>query len=1655
MATRQSNVVITANGKQAEAVLTAINERVKSLAASEKQLQAALKQMRTESKQDTDQYKQLQQELKGVQREMKSLNTAAQQNQSNMEKVNAVIKDLSKATTRQLRDALRAGKKELERMSASDKELKPLQQRLKLIQQQIDRNTNSVKSHGSAWQIAVKNITAYVGVFGLFNAGKRALKDIITLNSHLSDQMADIRKVSGLEMSDIEQLTRNLAKIDTRTTLEELNSISYAGAKLGFGEYGIEGLEQFTRAANMVNVALKEDLGDEALTALSKITENMGLIKKMGVEDAMLATGSAMFKLASSSTAAAGPIVEITKRIIPMAKSVGLATSDVLALASSADSLQLPLEVTGTALSKFIAAMQVNHNLIEKTLGIPAGTIESWLKQGKAMDTILLIFDQMKEKGNMSQLMPIVKMLGGEGSRLITVLQAMSQEVDRVRKHLDISHAAFKEGTAVIDEYNIQQETAQAYLERSNNLLRNAFVNPDAQIAVKEMTRAWYEFIKGLTTGRTSLFMCKTAVDLLIGSLKLLINILPGLLAGTVVQMLSRWVVSLTATKAATDAATLSWKNLTAVAKANWIGLLAGAITQLTAWMLSFAHASEEARVQQLTVNKAMADAAQKADDEIVMLGTLKRQLDNVNISQSERSRLLSKVRTNYDIYLSYLGIEIKNVKDLTKHYAQLAFVIKQRYAYEAREELKKSRLDSDGGKRQNRRVAGAELQQEAKNLGLKFNLEEDVLPLFRAGKSVEDVFRVINPKGKGATKVYRGAFSQATDQEGSALKSLLRKYMVAYQKERSEEASIDAAFADELKGNKKLGVGDWNQDQFLITRPTGEFVTAPDKEAAKAARAAALAEKKEMRQQLQESEAEAKAIVDNIKNFYERQITETLNIATATGMNPELQDQLVNSLTMRMNSALAQARKAVAGTKNDWEAFKLTIQDDMIEPLVDGTNESMQLLDKIENNNLAALRRQIAALSKSLNKPESALIDQVWKNATLNEKANAKMENKEEQRRRQAILEKNFTGKVNQDTETTMEQFGFAMLTPEQMKIILNGGKEAQQFLDERSREWQVMLANARENFSMLATTDNPADLFGILFGQDWESHKDEMKLRGLLDLTGEDFQLFYDELIKYNDAYVEAQKRAAERVVKINDYVFESRFDVKAIDDEVRQLDKLSKQQSREGGRSRDMQQRMGIADTMANDPELLRLALIEERERKHLEMMQQLLEQEKITMKEYNAAMEKYDSARAAHADKVAQSVSERIALLQQLTHPIEDFGTAVGDAFATMTTDAEEGRKALQDAVKSMIEQFGKMTIKMYAELMTQKMQQALFHQEMEAEDRRHSAAQTAEEEGGKKRVSVIKAIGALILGQKKKQKKQELKIERQAQGEQTDVVEEEGESRLDVTSVVETGIASITQKAAQDITQTKQSQAAANAATTAAETEGSVAAGVAGGAAKIIGTLGWWGIPLIAVITALLNGLLAFALGKLFGGSKSQNSSSSATNVKLKSGMLTYDSGNIHTVLGTDGRVYQARDEGTIQTGIVRSPITASVNGQPSIIGERGPELVVGRETTRAIMLSRPDILKTIADIDRNRSGRAFRTLDDGDLSALAAGGSVSSDSIAANNETMQQLAQTVAMLSQTLTAIQQRGIPAHINKYGRGGLIDEVQSGMKFMQKYQ
>ena len=300
-------------------------------------------------------------------------------------------------------------------------------------------------------------------------------------------------------------------------------------------------------------------------------------------------------------------------------------------------------------------------------------------------------------------------------------------------------------------------------------------------------------------------------------------------------------------------------------------------------------------------------------------------------------------------------------------------------------------------------------------------------------------------------------------------------------------------------------------------------------------------------------------------------------------------------------------------------------------------------------------------------------------------------------------------------------------------------------------------------------------------------------------------------------------------------------------------------------------------------------------------------------------------------------------------------------------------------------------------------------------------------------------------------------------------EKTDTVEQGGEERLKATTLLETGAASVVQQVGQMTLSQKQTQDAAESQQEAGKAQGSVLAGIAEGAAKIIGSLGPWGAPLIAVITALLMGLLNTALAALSGGSSSGgNSATTKRKVKLAQGMLTYDSGNVQTVLGDDGRVYHARQSGSLPEGVsmVHEPIVTRVNGQQALVGERGPEIVIGRKATRQLQMNRPDLLRAIALFDRGYTGHTVRTFDEGNLEDMATAIAAASPSAtvpesaegraaqearnAAMMQTLGQLAFTIGQLQQQLSD----GIQASINMYGENGLHNKMKQADKFLSRY-
>ena len=207
------------------------------------------------------------------------------------------------------------------------------------------------------------------------------------------------------------------------------------------------------------------------------------------------------------------------------------------------------------------------------------------------------------------------------------------------------------------------------------------------------------------------------------------------------------------------------------------------------------------------------------------------------------------------------------------------------------------------------------------------------------------------------------------------------------------------------------------------------------------------------------------------------------------------------------------------------------------------------------------------------------------------------------------------------------------------------------------------------------------------------------------------------------------------------------------------------------------------------------------------------------------------------------------------------------------------------------------------------------------------------------------------------------------------------------------------------------------------------------------------------------------GLLSWAISAAFGGSDS-GGADSGPNVKLATGMLTYDGGNVQSVgggstpsgdttspvLGTDGKVYNAKQVGKLQTGIVTQPIATMVNGQPSLVGEKGPEMVIGRETTAAMQMARPDLINEIVKFDKNFSGRGFRTYDDGNLSDFA---TVPDASAAGENmltsDDIQGFRDTMAEFTAMMLLLQKNGL--HVNKFGRGSVTQESADGAAFMRR--
>ena len=1264
-----------ASGEDIKQTMDAIQQKIQQLPAGSK----AVSDLRR-------QYAQLEQTMKGTRLSQAQLNDIVARSKT------------GKANINELRQAYKQLEEELNQLNTKSKEFNEKQKELKDLKKNIDNATGAISQQSKSWQTALKNLTAYVGLFQVFNAIKDTVTSAIKKNFEYSSSLTDIRKVSGLTMQDVNKLSEELAKIDTRTSVDGLAQLAYQGAKLGMGKYGVEGMKQFVAAADQINVAIGEEMGEEALPALSKMVETMGLIPKMGIEKAMLATGSAMFKLSSTSTSTSTHIVEFAKRLTGVSRTAGITTDQLLALGSASDSLFLMPEVSATAMSKFIVALQKNHNLIEKDLGIPDGTIKRMYAAGNAMDAIVMVLEKMRDKGNMNALGGIFKDLGSDGQRLVTAMVTMSKNVDVLKDHLYESKEAFEEATAVTSEYTMQQQSAAGILDRANNLWEKAFINPDGVESVKSMAQAWYDMSQMILQSPIFKNTLQAAMWSVITACKVFVTLLP-LIANYVAALGIYKAVSFLwelgkAIKAAAAAQTL----FNSAAKVNPYVAIASAIVTAVGVVWSFVEADREAAAAEAeAARKANAwkdklkEAQSQTDTLTRKLHSYKTTLEALNVSQNARNTQIARFNRDFRQYISKLGIEIKSVSDLKKHYSELAQEIQRATYYRLREEAKQSVMPSYQMDRLN---AANRIKKELNNLGLFAGgfTQKNVMDMFNKGAGAGWIWqKIIEANTKDAKQgsfrfnMKTGNYTY-TDNSGKTVKGNPTGYkgllssLVHFQNATKRETSKDKEINDYFNQVVNLdGYTPWVEDE-----PGTLENEAPDKDAIRAAKQEARDQQRSWREELKQKQDEANAIMDNVRNFYERQINEKLSQAVSLGMDKTEQDLFVEPVKKRMDEALSQVRLAIAGQANTWEDFKKTMDNDLIEKTDEtGVNLSKNLLTSITQNNIAALRTKMAQLGNSLNRPMNSITAEIFAKATKNQQDRVKLEAQQAEARRKVAQEHNYMGAVQQNVYDDFNQMGYANPTDFEAQ-----DKEA---FDRRKAHIISMYEQARKQIANLYTVDvsnkeGRGLLMQVLFGDD--PYALGARIQSVLGDNAEDWRVFYNKLIQYSDEYTEAQKKTYDQAKKIAEQMWKVNQRNLANQETLRKM----QQESALFGKRTNMWSNLGLGDLTA-DPEVELMKMKMQMAEDYYAFVFKNSRNQQLIDEADKARQE----AELAYVNQMATAMKNRLSQMQQLVQPIETFGAEVGKAFAEMRNDVSSAQEAIKNALKSMLESWGNMAL----------------------------------------------------------------------------------------------------------------------------------------------------------------------------------------------------------------------------------------------------------------------------------------------------------------------------------------------------------------------
>lgn len=343
------------------------------------------------------------------------------------------------------------------------------------IQKEIgvtSRELNALKKRTMDQIITVGSLSAAVQTASLvLRRFVSATQEYVDAYATLDDAMTNVSKYTGLTREKVKQLNEEFRKMDTRTPTEKLNALAADAGRLGITFK--EAIQDFVEAADIINVALGEDLGEDAVREIGKLAEMFGTTETMGLRGAMLATGSAINTLAQSSSASERYLMDFTSRLAGAANQANIAQANILGFASVLDQNKQQVEMSATALQKLLMNMFTAPEKYAHLAGMSVKEFADALKND-ANEALITFLDTLNKKGGLSELAPIFKDLGLDGARASGVISVLAGKIDDVREAQATANAAFAEGNSVIKEAAAVNGNAAAQLDKAKKAVQDA-----------------------------------------------------------------------------------------------------------------------------------------------------------------------------------------------------------------------------------------------------------------------------------------------------------------------------------------------------------------------------------------------------------------------------------------------------------------------------------------------------------------------------------------------------------------------------------------------------------------------------------------------------------------------------------------------------------------------------------------------------------------------------------------------------------------------------------------------------------------------------------------------------------------------------------------------------------------------------------------------------------------------------------------------------------------------------------------------------------------------------------------------------------------------------------------------------------------------------